>query len=137
MDEKTYELDFTGYWREPNVGGLPPVSGVYCVFCLADCEDRDFFRLKCLAYIGEAGCIVECIKNHEKWRDWKSFCTPDEQICFSYAPVDPEDRKRVQAALIYKHKPRLNQDFIDSFPFPRTTILTKGINVLLKEEFTV
>ena len=32
MAEKTYWLEFDGYWRDENKGGVPAESGVYCVY---------------------------------------------------------------------------------------------------------
>src|ERR1700677_3154971 len=37
MSAKNYSLNFDGYWREPNVGGLPAKSGIYGVYgCVYD-----------------------------------------------------------------------------------------------------
>jgi len=32
MAAQTYSIDFDGYWREPNKGGVPDKSGIYCVY---------------------------------------------------------------------------------------------------------
>ena len=32
MSEKTFSLNFDGYWRAENVRGIPSKSGVYCVY---------------------------------------------------------------------------------------------------------
>ena len=32
MAEKTVTIEFDGYWRDENKGGLPAKSGAYCVY---------------------------------------------------------------------------------------------------------
>jgi hypothetical protein len=41
MVTKAYTLELEGYWREPNVSGLPAKSGVYCVYCLRAPPSRE------------------------------------------------------------------------------------------------
>jgi len=54
MATKSYSLEFDGYWREPNASGLPPKSGIYCVYACVHNADRKTVSLKRLLYIGEA-----------------------------------------------------------------------------------
>jgi len=32
MAAQAFSMIFDGYWREPNKGGIPAESGVYCVY---------------------------------------------------------------------------------------------------------
>ena len=42
MAAKSYSLDYDGYWRVPNISGLPANSGIYCVYALrAQCLRED------------------------------------------------------------------------------------------------
>ena len=41
------------------------------------------------------------------------------------------DWERAEAAMIFKHKPPCNTQFVESFPFDTTTITTSGKNALM------
>lgn len=59
-------------------------------------------------------------------------------LCYSFTEVvDNNDRARVEAALINKHKPPENTEYVNNFPFDTTTIETSGRNALLSKSFTV
>ncbi|MGB3479859.1 MAG: hypothetical protein WBB67_11945 [bacterium] len=58
-------------------------------------------------------------------------------MCFSFAHFESAYRDRVEAALIFKQKPPINDDYKDSFPFDKTTILITGASELLVPIFTV
>jgi hypothetical protein len=61
-----------------------------------------------------------------------------EELCFNMGPIAPAaDRVRAEAAMIYQHKPSRNEDYVNTFPFAQTTIVTRGRNALMKERFTV
>ena len=138
MSTKTYSLDFVGYWREPNIGGLPAKSGIYCVYACTHNVQEDMVSLKKLIYIGEAADIRDRVKNHERWSDWRRELGLGQKLCFNAALIEPQsDWKRAEAAMIFKHKPPCNVEYVDSFPFDETTVRTSGKNALLHREFTV
>lgn len=137
MPEKTYSIEFEGYWREPNIGGIPDKSGVYCVYTCVFNQSNDTVDLKKLVYLGESENVNTRIKNHEKWNLWRKYLKQGEQICFSYSYIDSANRDRVEAALIYEHKPPVNDEYVNNFPFDRTTINTSGRNAFLHASFTV
>lgn len=138
MSVETCKLAFDGYWREPNIGGLPALSGIYCVYaCVLSAKDKTV-SLKKLLYIGESEDIRKRVKGHEKWPDWRRKLTLGQELCFSGAPISPEGvRLRAEAAMIYKHKPPVNVEYVNSFPFDATTIHASGKNALLTPLFTV
>ena len=137
MSEKTIVLSFEGYWREPNISGIPSKSGVYVVYeCSYNAQDGTVSLSK-IIYIGEAANVNERIANHEKWNKWREQCSASKEICFSFAPISNPDRERSEAALIYKHKPPVNDEFKWSFPFDNTTISLRGKTALLNGSFTV
>jgi len=133
----SFSLDYTGYWREPNIGGIPPKSGVYTVYACTYNTSEQTVDLKRILYIGESANANERIANHEKWNSWKQRLNAGEQLCFNFSEVSSSARVRVEAALIYKHKPPENTEYKNSFPFPQTSIQTSGRSALLNPYFTV
>ena len=136
MAEKSYELDFKGYRREVNVDGVPDDSGVYCVYaCRRTREGKVSIRL--LIWIGESQNVRSRIKEHEKLSDWKAYLETGEELCFNFAPVKASDRPRVEAALIFQHKPSENEEYKNAFPFDKTNIKTNGKRAKLSSSFSV
>lgn len=136
MAAKTYSLKFDGYWREENIGGIPSKSGVYCVYECTYNSDTNQVSIHKLIYIGESEDVNDRIANQEKWDDWEKHVTFGNELCFSFSGVDSQNRNRVEAALIFEHKPPENVEYVDSFPFDTTTIYTSGANALLSTSFT-
>ena len=63
---KEYSLNFQGYWREVNKGGVPSKSGIYLVYrCLYNPE-QNTVGLKEILYIGQAEDARKRIVNHDK-----------------------------------------------------------------------
>ena len=137
MAEKDYSLDFQGYWLERNGRDVPAASGVYCVYACTYSGTTDKVSLRLLIYIGESGDVRGRILNHEKLSDWRAHLRGGEELCFSFASVGSTDRERVEAALIFHHKPVENIEFKNSFPFDTTNITTSGLNALLAQSFSV
>ncbi len=136
MAEKSYQLDFDGYWREGSVDGVPDDSGVYCVYaCKRTGEGKVFIRL--LIWIGESQNVRSRIKAHEKFSDWKTYLEEGEELCFNFAPVNAPDRPRVEAALIFQHKPPANEEFKNAFPFDKTNVKIDGEKGKLSSSFSV
>lgn len=137
----TIQLDFDGYWWEPNANSLPSSAGVYCVYTCtynANVKPKPTVSIAKLVYIGEAGVIRERVTNHELWPTWRKQCTSGQVICFSASLVSPETtRQRAEAALIFKHKPPVNDEHTHSFPFDTTTINASGKNASLAASFRV
>lgn len=137
MASKTISLAFNGYWRESNISGIPKKSGVYVVYECVYNQQTNKVDLKNIIYIGEAEDVNDRIANHEKWSEWRKHCSSYNQICFSCAPITSPDKDRAEAALIYKHKPPVNDEYKDNFPFDETTLKLSGEASLLNTDFTV
>jgi hypothetical protein len=137
MAAKTISLAFDGYWRERNIGGIPPQSGVYVVYECTYNSQANTVDLKKVIYIGESEDVNGRVANHEKWPLWRRHCGASNEICFSFAPITSPDRQRAEAALIFKHKPPVNDDYKYSFPFDETTMSLSGKTALLTTNFTV
>jgi len=137
MAEQTFTLEFDGYWRDQNKGGVPAQSGVYCVYeCSYDAQKKTV-SLKKLIYIGEAANVHDRIGNHEKRSDWLKHVRQGNELCFSFAPVGSSDRDRCEAALIFKHQPPENTEYVNSFPFDKTHMRLSGKTALLTTSYTV
>ena len=138
MAAKSYSLDFNGYWRAPNIGGLPERSGIYCVYACVHNVGAGTVSIRRLLYIGEAADIHNRVANHERWADWTRNLRLGEELCFNAALIGPAtDRERAEAAMIHHHKPPCNVQYVDTFPFDTTTISTTRENALLDRYFTV
>jgi len=137
MAEKTIDVTFDGYWRDANKGGIPAQSGVYCVYECTYNAAANTVDLRTLIYIGEADNVHDRIANHEKYNDWLSHVRAGNELCFSFGGVDAATRERAEAALIFKHKPPENTEYVDSFPFDKTTMQLTGKTALLVTAFTV
>jgi len=137
MDEMAFNVVFDGYWREERIDGIPSSSGIYCVYeCSYNCAEKTV-SIHRLLYIGEADNVRERIKNHEKRELWKRHIRYGNELCFSFGGMKAEYRKRVEAAFIFKHRPPLNDEYMDSFPFDATTINVIGETEKLHSKFTV
>lgn len=100
MAAKSYALEFDGYWREPNVGGLPARSGIYGVYaCTYDTYERTV-SLVPLLNVGEAADVRSRVDSHDQWQTWKQHLTNGEVICVNAALIGPDaDRQRAEAAV--------------------------------------
>jgi hypothetical protein len=140
LESKTpqlYHLSFSGDWLEPaiaKIGGLPAVPGIYCVYAAINCMHS--IRINRLLYISQADDIQSRVRRHEKWLQWNSQLSPYEEVCFSAAKVYTE-RDRIEAAMIFQHKPPCNSDHIEGFPFPATAVRLAGTIDLLLPAFSV
>jgi len=137
MAEKTITIEFDGYWRDENKGGLPAKSGVYCVYECTHNVSQKMVTIHKLIYIGESEDVKSRVENHEKYSNWLKHVRRGNELCFSFGGVGATDRARAEAALIFKHKPPENDEYVDSFPFDRTTISLSGKTALLNTYFTV
>jgi hypothetical protein len=137
MAAQEFELDFDGYWQEHNFRGIPSKSGVYCVYgCSYNARTHSITVCK-LIYIGEAGNACERIMDHEKKERWRKQVRQNDELCFSFAYTPQQYRKRIEAALIFKHKPPVNEEYKWSFPFDNTTLSLSGRTAYLAVHFTV
>lgn len=137
MSENTYTIDFEGYWRKSKIESIPDESGIYCFYeSKFNIEKRTITLLR-LLYIGKSMNVRTRIKMHMNWDNWDSSIREGNEMCFSFAPVDTQNRDRIEAALIYKHKPLLNQKNLVSFEYDKTTIISTGKTALLNTNFTV
>ncbi len=137
MAAQSYKVNFSGYWRELNKGNLPKGSGIYCVYSCVHNHAEKTVSLKRLIYIGEAGDVCLRISNHERLQDWARHLKKGEELCYSFGKVASTDRVRCEAALIFHHKPPENTEYVDAFPYDKTSISLEGEIKFLKDSFAV
>jgi hypothetical protein len=132
---KTIALEFAGVFMKSS--GLPASSGVYCVYTCVD-KDEKTVTIKKLVYIGESGDVRARVANHNLLESWKKHLASGEVLCFTAATVSPEStRQRAEAAMIFQHKPPVNDEYTHAFPFDTTTINVSGKTTKLTTTFTV
>ena len=92
--EKTIELEFNGYWRDVNRGGVPNESGVYLVYVCSVNQEGKLSTVDKLVYTGEADKVRDRIgEDHEKRGCWEDEVPQGKQLCFSFAPANKSDRE--------------------------------------------
>lgn len=130
-------VDFEGYWREVNKDGVPDQSGIYCVYsCIYDSSEKAV-SIKKLLYIGESENVHDRLANHDRLDDWKEELLANETLCYSFGAISAGDRVRAEAAMIYKHKPPMNDEYVNRFSYEDTEMELSGKTALLKVDFTV
>jgi hypothetical protein len=135
-EKKIIALAFEGCYSEEQ---LPAdgvnYSGIYLV-CAGRPLPLKKYEIRKLLYIGEAGNLREMPRPGRKvYASWENCLRMDERLYFCFAPVSPHDRKRAEAALIYRHRPLCNEQGKDGFAFPGTLIKTSGCNCCLTASF--
>ena len=134
MSQRLFYLNFEGYWRESELAVIPKSSGVYCVYTCRHDPQRNLVNIRSLIYIKGAEDVAASIAQSENLSKWRKHLREGEQLCFSVATVEPSDLTRVEAGLIFHHKPPQESEYQDSFPFEPTTIInTSGRNHQLDE----
>ncbi|EMH1189298.1 hypothetical protein DMS87_10535 [Klebsiella variicola] len=139
MTGKTVDLVFDGYWREPNKGNVPAQSGIYCVYtCTPVTKDgKTTLTIHKLVYIGESADVRLRLASHEKLTKWQKHLKDDQQLCYSFAPIGSEDRVRTEAAMINKHTPPENSEYVGEYPYNKITINNSGRAASLMSTLTV
>lgn len=135
MAEQTFNQEFDGYWREIHKSGLPSSSGVYCVYECTYNKDKQNISIHKLIYIGESENVNQRVDKHEKLADWMKHVNKGNELCYSSTLVDTYYRNRVEAAFIFHHKPPVNTEYVDNFPFDKTIVKSKGKIALLSDFF--
>ncbi|MCB2200856.1 GIY-YIG nuclease family protein [bacterium] len=132
MAEKTFSLEFNGWWREGKSGNMPTTAGVYGFHACVYDEQAKTVDLKRLLYIGQAEDLTSRIGGHDGWNDFKSALKSGEVLCVNVAKVATADLDRVEAALVYINQPPKNGTLKTSFAHDTTTIQLSGRYKMIK-----
>lgn len=137
MTEKTYNQTFDGYWRYVNRGSMPQKAGVYCVYSGTYNQEAKTVSLNRLLYIGQATNIHDRLQSHECYEEWIAELKNNEIIIFSCTLLGESDLDRFEAAMIYKHKPPVNDLCVNYFRHDKTNVNLSDKIALLTPHFTV
>ncbi len=137
MAAQIFNVSINGYWSDVNKSRLPKVSGVYFVYEAKNNEQAQTFSLLRLLYIGESDDINNRVLNHERYEEWKKILNVNNTLCFFAGSVYNNDRFRVEAAYIFHHKPPLNVEYKNNFPFDQTRVISTGKTAKLTTDFKV
>lgn len=121
-----YILNFQGYWRECNKGGLPSYAGIYVVYRAIYNSKTDRVLLNEIIYIGQANNIRERHQKHEKYDEFCSRLKTGEELCYSCAEVDGRYLDLLENALIFAQKPALNSIGKESYKHQAAHIKLDG-----------
>lgn len=128
---KDFTLNFEGYWRDRNKGGLPNYAGVYCVYRCRYNQERNSVSLIDIIYIGQADNIHDRHLNHEKYSEFLSLLQSGEELCFTCAPIT-KDIDMVENALIYLQKPTLNEQGKNHYNYSEAHFSIEGANACFR-----
>ena len=129
-------LNFNGYYKYDDRDSAINSSGIYCIYSGTD-TGKNTVSLDELIYIGESEDVRQRLQNHEKLDEWKKRLKLAQSLYFTCVKVDSYYRERIEAALIYRHKPPVNIEYKYSFPYDTTSVTTSGANYALESSFTV
>ncbi len=113
----TLDINFNGYWLESNKLKLPKAAGIYNVYACRYSEHNNAVSITRHLYTGESHNIRNRILGHERFADWTKSLKKDEVLCYSCAKIDGVQRLIGEAAIINIHKPLLNNEYRDEYPF--------------------
>ena len=145
MTDRPFELSYRGFWELGSTfyilieDSIPNCSGIYSVYACKR-ERANVIRSSLrLIYIGEADHVRDRIQNHDKRTKWEECLESGEGLCIAVAdfPWVEDNRKSVEAALIYKHPelPLINEKHRESYDGPDISVETEGMNDGLKNSF--
>lgn len=134
---KTFTLHFDGSILDDNRMNIPTYSGIYLVY--RGVLSADGSRLNChdILYIGQSDNIRRRIITHNKRTEFFQELLPGEVLFYSYAKCDEESLNRIENALIFSMKPKLNDQGKESFLYPSTTVISDGQCALLNRKVVI
>ena len=137
MNTQNVAIEFQGYWREKKKRGLPPESGIYCVYTCIYSGRKQTCSPQKLVYIGAAEDVRACLGNHPGQDAWESHIDTGEELCYSFAAVDPEHRDRYAAALVARNKPPENTGHAPGVKPHESTFVISGSAAFLAKQFSI
>ncbi len=150
---KHLEITFDGFWNEKSIEKIPHESGVYVVTDgILDEEGKDT-SLQRLIYVGESEDCAAAIEGSDMREAWREECGvsnitdeddipaasgEDNELFFSFAPIESPDRERAAAAIIFEQAPPANDEAQkNEFPYEDTKINLYGKTGLLNTDYEV
>ena len=137
---KKIELDINDSCWEFALTSVPESAGIYFAYaCYRGAEPNSWFSGP-LVYIGETDDLRRRLGEHYASQDnHEGLDARYERIWYTYALFTGGelDRKRCEAALVYKHKPFQNKLGVHAFNHPATVVTLRGETRGLSSSFTV
>ncbi len=132
---KEYELEFVRFYEEEEISNIGKGYDIYRIHAGKKKGSGSLSSNRVL-YIGQSKNAQERLDNHDMRSEWKKHLKEDEIILVSVAKIVPrsgtrvtkEERERVEAALIYKIKPELNESKTENFLYKKTIIYVTYVN---------
>lgn len=147
------EITFEGFWNEKSIDKIPHESGVYIVSDGLLDDDGESVALERTIYIGESEDVGAAITGSDMWEEWQEECGlsnitddddipaligEDNELFFSFAPIESPERGRVAAAMIFEQTPSLNsEEQKTEFAYDDTKINLHGKTGLLNTDYEV
>ncbi|MBB3182958.1 hypothetical protein FHR95_000482 [Halomonas fontilapidosi] len=136
MSDQILSLKLLGYWTDEQLGDIPDISGIFCVYAGTPAGEGEP-EVERLLYIGESGDVRQRIRHHELREKWSGQLESGQVLCYSVAAATYVYRERLEAAMVNLHKPPVNHDYIDRFPFDTTEMHLRGRTDKLVSQFIV
>jgi hypothetical protein len=130
---KIVSLDFIGYWT--SINPILSQQGIYCIYRGVD--KGDTVEISELLYVGESEDVQDRIRYHDRFADWKRQLYSGESLIFSMAKTTSSVRLQCEAAIINHHKPKLNSEYCDFFPYEDIEVVLTGKTAELSSRFKV
>lgn len=134
---RTFNLHFEGSILDENRSSLPTYSGIYLVYRGKLLLNGTIVHCNEILYIGQSDDIRRRLSVHNKRTEFLQRIKEGEVLFYSYAKADKNDLDRIENALIYNHKPPLNDYGKDSFLYPSTEIVSDGQCALLERDIII
>lgn len=132
--EKTYHLQFDGYWREINKKFTPEFSGIYLIHTCRFVPESKTVTLTGLIYIGQAKNLRKRIADHSE-EEFIQKIKSGETICYACAPVGEADLNIVENGLVFAEKPFFNDKLKDHYSYDDAQFWIEGNSGKLKHTF--
>lgn len=135
MDTPQVAIEFQGYWRDKKKRGIPPESGIYCVYTCIYSGKKQTCSPQKLVYIGAAEDVRGALDNHPGQDAWESHIDTGEELCYSFAPVAAEQLDQYVAALVTRNKPPENTGMNPADKLNGTQFVLSGSAAFLAKQF--
>jgi hypothetical protein len=150
---KHLELTFDGFWNERSIEKIPHESGVYVVFDGLLDDDGTSVSLERVIYIGASEDCAAAVQDSDMWEQWReqsgvtnitddndipATSGEDNELFFSFAPIETSDAQRAAAAITFEQTPASSgEEQTTSFAYEDTKINLYGKTGLLNTDYEV
>lgn len=134
---RSFRLNFEGSLLDKDRKNLPTYPGIYLVYRGFLMKEINALHCTEIIYIGQAEDIRRRHSAHEKRSAFINTLQKNEVLFYSYAKADLADLDRIENALVYFHKPILNDNGKNTFLYPATEVISEGQCALLERDIII